>query len=480
MREIRPIRLAGPKKSRLLRDVGLIPNNGEEAMGMAGLAVDEEQLMNRLRWRIIPYVMFLYVVTIIDRVNVSFAALGMNKDLGISMTSFGTIAGIFFISYFIFEIPSNVILHRVGARMWIARIMITWGIVTFFTGFARGVTDVAICRFLLGAAEAGFYPGIVLYFTYWFPARHHARAVSLFLIGLGVANILGGPFATWILDNIKWFGLAGWRWIFIAEGVLTVVLGVVTLFILVNRPQVATFLSEDEKKWLVARLAAEHETRTRVLPMSKWGTLKNGRVWYFTLCYFGYAVGMSLLFFWVPQILKRLSSVLTNTQVGWISSIPYVCAVIAMVAIARHSDKTMERRWHSGLSMAVMVLALIGLTQTHNLVLSVILFCLAASGIYSFVAVFWALPTALLGEATAAVGIALINSIGNLGNFVGPYFFGFLADFTHSTVAGTYLTAAFVLMTTILTICVPKRHERAATGEITATDSPGGQAARQG
>jgi ACS family tartrate transporter-like MFS transporter len=430
----------------------------------APVVVDEERLMNRLRWRIIPYVMFLYIVTIIDRVNISFAALRMNKDLGISMTVFGTIAGIFFLSYFLFEIPSNVILHRVGARLWMARIMITWGIVTILTGFVRNVTDIAICRFLLGAAEAGFYPGIVLYFTYWFPAKHHARAVSLFLVGMGLANIIGGPFATWILDSVTWFGMAGWRWIFIVEGVPTIILGVVTAFILVDRPHDARFLSEDEKRWLVTRLTAEQEARTKVARMSKWGTLKNGRVWYFTLCYFGYAVGMSLLSFWMPQIIKRLSSVLTNTQVGRISAIPYICAIIAMVLVARHSDKTLERRWHSGLSLAVMVLALIGLTLTHNLVLSVILLCLAASGIYSFVAVFWALPTALLGEATAAVGVALINSIGNLGGFVGPYFFGFLADATHSTVVGTYVTAAFVLMTTILTIAVSKKHERAATG----------------
>ena len=428
------------------------------------VVVDEERLMNRLRWRIIPYVMFLYIVTIIDRVNISFAALRMNKDLGLSMTVFGTIAGIFFLSYFIFEIPSNVILHRVGARLWIARIMITWGIVTILTGFVRNVTDIAICRFLLGAAEAGFYPGIVLYFTYWFPAKHHARAVSLFLVGMGLANIIGGPFATWILDKVTWFGMAGWRWIFIVEGIPTIILGVVTAFILVDRPQDAKFLSEDEKGWLATRMTAEQEARTKVARMSKWGTLKNGRVWYFTLCYFGYAIGISLLLFWMPQIIKRLSSVLTNTQVGWISAIPYICAIIAMLLVARHSDKTFERRWHSGLSMAVMVLALIGLTLTHNLVLSVILLCLAASGVYSFVAVFWALPTALLGEATAAVGVALINSIGNLGGFVGPYLFGFLADATHSTVVGTYVTAAFVLMTTILTIAVPKKHERAATG----------------
>ena len=433
---------------------------------MANIAVNEEQLMNRLRWRIIPFVMFLYIVTIIDRVNIGFAALGMNKDLGISMTAFGTVAGIFFLSYFIFEIPSNIILHRVGARIWIARIMITWGLVTILTAFVRGVTDLAICRFLLGAAEAGFYPGIVLYFTYWFPAKHHARAVSLFLIGMGLASIVGGPFAAWILDNIRWFGLAGWRWIFLVEGAFTIVCGVATLLLMVNRPQEATYLSDTEKRWLSARLSAEQAARTQVVNISKWGTLKNGRVWYFTLCYFGYTFGMSLFLFWVPQILKRLSSVLTNAQVGWISAIPYVCAIGAMVTIARHSDRTLERRWHAGLSMAVMVFALIGLTQTQNLVLSVILLSLAASGIYSFVAVFWALPTAVLGDATAAVGIAMINAIGGLGAFFGPQIFGFLADLTHSTVAGTYITAAFVLMTTILTICVPKRHEQAATGDL--------------
>jgi len=439
---------------------------------MSSFAVDEEKLMNRLRWRIIPYVMVLFIVTIIDRVNIGYAALGMNKDLGISMTVFGTLGGIFYITYFIFEVPSNVILHRVGARVWISRIMISWGIITVLIGFARNVTEVAICRLLLGAAEAGFYPGIILYFTYWFPAKHHARAVSLFGIGMLVANIVGGPLATWMLDNMRWFELAGWRWIFIMEGILTVVFGVLTLFILVNRPNEATYLNEDEKKWLAARLTAEQEARTHVVKMSKWGTLKNGRVWYFALCYFGYSVGSSLLLFWMPQILKPLSSVLTNTRVGWISSIPYVCGIISMVMIGRHSDKAMERRWHAGLSMGVMVLGLIGLTLTHNLVLSVILLCLAASGIYSFFGVFWALPTALLGEATAAVGIAMINSIGHLGSFVGAQFFGLLADLTKSTVAGTYFTATFVLMTTILTICVPKKHEKAAIGGVALSEAP--------
>ena len=219
--------------------------------------VAEEPLMNRLRWRLIPWPMFLFLWTLVDRVNIGYAALSMNKDLGISMTWFGTIAGIFYIAYFLFEIPSNVILHRVGARKWIARIVITWGLVTLLTGFVRGVTDLAICRFLLGAMEAGFYPGLVLYFTYWFPSKHQARAVSLLMVGSSFALVVGGPIATYILTHSQWLGYAGWRWIFFAEGAITVVAGIITFFIMVDRPRNATFLSEDEKQWLDERLKAE-------------------------------------------------------------------------------------------------------------------------------------------------------------------------------------------------------------------------------
>jgi ACS family tartrate transporter-like MFS transporter len=425
--------------------------------------LDEEALMQRLRLRLLPWILFTFMLTIVDRVNIGFAALGMNKDLGISMTWFGTIAGIFFMSYFLFEIPSNVLLHRVGARRWIARIIITWGIVTLLTAFVRNVTDLIVCRFLLGAMEAGFYPGIILFFTYWFPAKHHGRAMAGLLAGGALANVFGGPIATFILDHIRVFGMSGWRSIFLFEGAFTILCGFLTLIILVDRPEKARFLSEDEKQWLTARLKAEHDARTKVMPMSKWGTLKDSRVWYFSVCYFGAMVGLYLLFFWTPQILKRLSSTLTNTQVGWISSIPYICAVIAMIFISRHSDKTNERRWHAGISLALMVFALVGLTLTHNLVFSVLCLCVAASGIYVFMSVFWALPTAVLGGAAAAVGLALINSVGNLGGFVGPYFFGLLADLTHSTVAGTYVVAGFVLIACVLVICIPKKYERAAT-----------------
>ncbi|HEX9014858.1 MAG TPA: MFS transporter [Chloroflexota bacterium] len=426
--------------------------------------IDEERLMSRLRWKLIPYVFLLYVVAILDRVNVGNAALTMNKELGISAAVFGTIAGIFFIFYFVFEVPSNAILHRVGARIWIARIMITWGIVTILQGFARGTVDLTILRSLLGAAEAGFYPGIVLYFTYWFTTRHHARAVSLFITGVAVANIIGNPIAGWILDNVNWLGMPGWRWLFIMEGIPAVALGILTPFVMTNRPKDAKFLSQEEKSYLINKLAEEQAAREKTVKMSEWGVLKSGRVWYFALAYFGYACGMNGINMWMPQIVKSLSSVLSNTQVGLISAIPFIFSAIAMVLVARHSDKTMERRLHSGLSMLVMVVALIGLTFTKDLVLSVILLCLAAAGIYGWVGTFWALPTAMLGEGTAAVGIALINSIGNLGGFVGPYLFGFLSDSTGSNTAGYYAFAGLVLMTSLLTLALPKKQEKVVEG----------------
>ncbi len=428
---------------------------------MAGVVVDEERLTSKLRWNVIPFVFLLYVIAILDRVNVGVAALTMNKDLGISATVFGTISGIFFISYFIFEIPSNAILYRVGARIWIARIMITWGLVTVFQGLARGAMDIGILRFLLGAAEAGFFPGIVLYLTFWFPARSYARAITLFATAVAIANIIGAPVSGWIVGNGGWLGLVGWRWVFILEGIPAVILGVVTLFVLVDRPQKAKFLSEDEKKWLAARLAAEHEARLKVVRVSEWGALKNGWLWYFAVCYFGFVFGLYALVFWMPQIVKGLSSSFSTTQIGFITAIPYICAVISMVLVANHSDKVMERRLHAGIPLIVAAVAALGLTMTENVVLSIILLSVATMGIYTFLATFWTLPTAILGEAAAAVGIALINSVGNLGGFVGPFVIGFLADRTHTMSAGMYALAAILLIAGILTMAVPKKHEEA-------------------
>ena len=424
---------------------------------MASAVVDEEQLTSKLRRNVIPFVFLLYVIAILDRVNVGVAALTMNKELGISATAFGTISGIFFISYFIFEVPSNAILYRVGARIWIARIMITWGIVTLLQGLARGAMDLGILRFILGAAEAGFFPGIVLYLTFWFPARTYARAITLFATAVAVANIVGSPISGWIV------GTVGWRWVFILEGIPAVILGIITLFVLVDRPQKAQFLSEDEKKWLAARLAAEHEARLKVVKVSEWGALKNGWLWYFAVCYFGFVFGLYALVFWMPQIVKGLSSSFSTTQIGFITAIPYICAVISMVLVANHSDKVMERRFHAGVPLIVAAVAAFGLTTTENVVVSIILLSIATMGIYTFLATFWTLPTAILGEAAAAVGIALINSVGNLGGFVGPFVIGYLADSTHTMSAGMYALAVILLIAGVLTVAVPKKHEEAVS-----------------
>jgi ACS family tartrate transporter-like MFS transporter len=416
---------------------------------------NEERLMARLRWRIVPYIMLLYVVAVMDRVNLGFAALKMNESLGISASAFGMLAGIFFIAYFFFEVPSNIIMHRVGARRWIARILISWGMVTVLIGFARTMTHVGILRFLLGMAEAGFYPCIILYLTFWFPTRHFAKTISFFMCGQALANITTGPISTWILDNIAWNGMESWRWLFVFEGLPAIILGVVTIFVLTDRPEQATFLSTQEKEWLVDELRREHLAKTAKLKISKLAVFKQARVWHLSWCYICYVVALYGLGMWVPQILRALSKVLSNFEIGLISTIPYICGIIAMFLVARHSDKTQERRRHVGLPISAAFVGLIALTMTSNLWLSLVFICVSTAAIYCFVGTFWTLPNLFLSEATAAVGIAIINSVGNLGGFLGPYAVGFLKDATGSTNAGMYFLASFALMATVSVLLIP-------------------------
>ncbi|GAF25125.1 permeases of the major facilitator superfamily [Moorella thermoacetica Y72] len=419
---------------------------------------DEERLMNKLRWRIVPFIFLLYIISMVDRVNISFAALEMNKDLGITATAFGAVAGIFFIPYFLFEIPSNILMHRIGARIWISRIMISWGIVVVLTAFIKNVTHLAVLRCLLGIAEAGFYPSMILYLTFWFPQKHQARTVSVFMTGLAAANIITGPVTSWILDNVNWLGLPGWRWVFILEGLPAIILGILTLFVLVDRPQQARFLTKEEKEWLVTELRKEHEAKVAKVNISKWEVLKNGVVWQLTISYLGYVMALYGLGLWLPQIIKALSGYLSNTQIGLISTLPYICGVIGMVLVANHSDKTMERRFHVGLPIIMAAVGLVALTKTKNLVLSMALISISTVGIYSYVGSFWTLPNTFLSEETAAVGIALINAFGNLGGFVGPYIVGFLKDATNSINAGMYVLASCALIACILAVALPKKH----------------------
>lgn len=425
---------------------------------MESKAFDELKTISKLRWRLIPLVMLMYMISIMDRVNISFAALEMNRELGITPDVFGLIAGIFFLAYFFFEVPSNVLMHRFGARIWISRILISWGIVTIITAFADSVFHLEILRVLLGVCEAGFYPAMILYLTYWFPEKYFANTVSIFMCGQALTNIITGPISTFILDNVAWLGLPGWRWLFIIEGIPAVLLGIVALFIMIDRPEQSKFLDKEEKEWLLTTLAKEREVKSAIVPTNKWKVFLDIKVWHLSFSYLCYVITLYGLGLWMPQIIKALSSTLTNTSVGLISSIPYICGGIAMVLVARHSDKTMERRYHVALPIAIAFFSLIGLTLTHNLWLSVVLLCVSTAAIYCFVGTFWTLPTMFLTEASAAVGIAIINSVANLGGFIGPYVVGYLKTITQSDVFGMYFLATFALLATASVLFLKKRY----------------------
>ena len=395
---------------------------------------DLASAVSKARRRLIPFLFLLYIVAYLDRVNVGFAALQMNEALGLSAQTYALGAGIFFVSYVAFEIPSNVVLARVGARLWIARIMITWGIVSAAMMFVRGATGFFVMRFLLGAAEAGFFPGIIFYLTRWFPERERARTVAAFMTAVLAAGIVGGPVSGALLTLHGAYGLAGWQWLFLLEGLPAVVLGVVVLGALTERPEDAAWLSTRERTALVRCLAVEssaHGDQTRTLAAA----LGNGRVWLLALVYFTLPVALYAMSFWLPQILK-IASGGSDFEVGVLSAIPYLCGAIGMVATGRHSDRTGERRWHVAIAAAVGGAAFAASAFVSTLAPSLVLLSLAMLGLASMFGPFWTLATGVVRGVGAAAGIALINSVGNIGGFVGPYLLGYVRDTTGSFAAG--------------------------------------------
>jgi ACS family tartrate transporter-like MFS transporter len=304
----------------------------------------ETRVMRRISFRIVPFIMLLYFIAFIDRVNIGFAALTMNKDLGFSPAVFGLGAGIFFVGYFLFEVPSNLILNKVGARLWIARVMITWGIISALFAFIQGETSFLILRFLLGVAEAGFFPGIILYLSFWFPARYRAGVVSLFMAAAPISVVLGSPLSSALLEMDGLLGLRGWQWMFIMEAIPAFLLGFVVLGYMTDKPEKATWLKDDEREWLVNEMAAEHAAKAGTASHSIWRGLADLRVLALSLIYFGTSAGLYTLGIWAPQIIKEFG--LSSLQVGFLNSVPPTVAVIAMMLWARHSDKTNERTWH--------------------------------------------------------------------------------------------------------------------------------------
>lgn len=411
----------------------------------------------KITLRLIPFMFVLYIVAFLDRVNVGFAALQMNEDLGFSDTVYGIGAGIFFIGYFIFEIPSNLILEKVGARIWIARIMLTWGIISSAMFLIGGETSFYILRFLLGVAEAGFFPGMILYLTYWFPARERARRVALFMTAIPISGVFGSPLSGAILTLDGFAGLAGWQIMFLAEGIPAVLLGIVVLRFLPDGPDEAGWLEPEERSWLRGALERENRIKSEHGEYTTRQALTNGKVWLLSAIYFGVVTSVYGASLWLPLIIEDLSGFGTFA-VGLLGAIPYLAGAIGMVLFARHSDATGERRWHVAVAAFIATVGLVLTGATASPVVEMAALTLAALGIYSMLATFWSLPTAFLSGTAAAAGIALINSVGNLGGFVGPYVVGFLSDSTGSFYAGLLLLASLILVAGLLALAV--RHER--------------------
>ena len=409
----------------------------------------EKSAMRKIYLRLLPFAMLCYVLAYLDRINGSFAALTMRGDLGMSAADYGFAVGTFYWAYFLFEVPSNIIMEKVGARIWIARIMVTWGIFATATAFVTGSTSFGVLRFLLGMGEAGFFPGLILYFTYWFPAKHHARIVSSFLIGLPIAVAVGAPVSTGLMSLHGLFGLKGWQIMYFAEGLPTIVLGILFYFMMTNRPEEATFLTRQEKDWLASKLAGERKAKEAVRVYSLFESMWNPKVLLLALNYFGIVTASLGLLFFIPQIIKSLGTA-SNMSVGWLTMIPYICGGIALVVWGRLSDKMNERRWHllaaCGLSTGGLVLA--GLTMgTWWAMIGV---CLATVGFYGSKGPFFAMPAMFLSGTSLAAGFAWINSIGNLGGFFGPWWIGIMKDATGSFSGGLYGLALLTLVSSIV------------------------------
>jgi len=419
----------------------------------------EVQTVRKVRAWIIPFVFVLFVISFIDRINIGFAALTMNKALAITSQQFGLLSGIFFWGYFLFEIPSNLLLHRIGARIWIARILVSWGIVAMLTGLVRTPAHLYILRFLLGVAEAGYFPGIILYLTYWFRQRQLAHAFAIFLAAIPVANIVGAPVSGLILDHIHWFGFASWRWLLILEGVPALLGGCLTWFLLPDRPSDAKFLTCEEKNWLTTEVAREEQDKLTRKRLSVVQTLSDRRVWHLAAILFSANIGFYAITFWMPQLIKDASNQASNTMVGMLVMVPYFVALVAMIFVGRSSDKRFERHYHASIPLIIggISFLLLATISGTSIFITVALWCVLASCIESAWSPIWSLPSEFLTGFSAAAGIALINSIGSLGGFVGPYGFGAINKRTGSFRGGFVFAGVSLFVSAKLILALRKR-----------------------
>ncbi len=425
-------------------------------------AQTEAQAYKKVFWRIMPFLMLCYVIAYLDRVNVGFAKLQMGQDLAFSETVFGLGAGLFFIGYFLFEVPSNLLMHRIGARIWIARIMITWGIISALFMFVKTPTTFYVMRFLLGLAEAGFYPGVILYLTYWYPANRRAKMIALFMSGIPVAGMFGNPLSGWIMDAFNGVhGLRGWQWMFLIEAIPAFVIGIVTVFVLRDGIDKAPWLTADEKRVLKRNVEEDQRHAGHAAGNAGGHSLaavfSDRRVWWMCLIYFCFVTGQYALTFWMPTLVKA-SGVTGNLNIGLLSAIPFVCAIVVMNILGHSADARRERRWH------LIVPALMGsvgfaiaASSADNTTVAIAALSLAAAGVLTCAPLFWSLPTSFMSGIAAASGIAVVNSVGNLAGFVSPYMVGALKDMTHSTALPMYVLSGILVVGALLVWLTPAK-----------------------
>ncbi len=420
----------------------------------------ESRVTRKLQLRILPFAMLLYLVSFLDRVNVGFAALTMNKAIGLTPKMFGLGGGLFFIGYLTVQIPSNLMMLRVGARSWIARVVIAWGVVSMASAFVVGPYSFYAMRFLLGVAEAGFFPGMVLYLSLWFPARQRAAAIAIFMAAAPLSTVIGSPISGALMELPRFMGLANWQWLYIIEALPAILLGFLTLKVLTDRPENAAWLNVDEQAWLKETLAAEQAQSHAVEEgiRSVWAVVREPRVLALTLVNFGSSAGLYVLGLWAPLLIKQFGH--SAHIVGWLNTLPGVVAVVGLVLWARHSDRTLERRWHVAIPCLVGCAGLAWAGYAQTTIAGELALSVASFGSNGLKGPVWAVPGEFLSGARAAAGIGLINSLGNLGGFVGPLLIGWIKEQSGSYFGGLDVVAAMMALSGFVMLAMRRKAER--------------------